>query len=295
MRNHSINVDNFDLELTLTCGQTFCWHRADGEFFDDESSNQSSGDGSWFYTFRQGQPLMVKQEKPSELKIKTDLESSEVKRALGLKKDLEGVFSGFPDDENLNKARDNLWGLRIVRDEFFPCLISYLCSPQMRIPRIKQMHDSIAQEYGGAVSVEGRYLNRFPNLEELSEASEKDLRSLGVGYRAEYITRTVEILEKDFQSSRLQELGYEEAREYLKQLYGVGDKVADCVLLFSCGFHQAYPVDTWAEKALKNLYPELHSENYNELSANVRDYFGENAGYAQEYLFHAARTDILDV
>jgi 3-methyladenine DNA glycosylase/8-oxoguanine DNA glycosylase len=164
----------------------------------------------------------------------------------------------------------------------------------MRIPRIKKMHNSISREFGEPIEMEQKSVYRFPTVKELSRASEEELRSLGVGYRAEYISETVEIIRSDFDSDKLQDFEYEEAREYLKQLHGVGDKVADCVLLFSCGFHQAYPVDTWAEKALKAIYPELHSEDYNELSGNVRDYFGQNAGYAQEYLFHAARNDIIE-
>ena len=290
MRRFSIPVEDFDLELTLTCGQTFCWHRLHGDLFED-----SSRENSWFYTFRNGKPVMVRQDQPDELTVKTDLEPSRVRQALGLNKNLQKVFSRFPDDKELEKAKKSLWGLRIVQDEFFPCLISYLCSPQMRIPRIKKMHNSISREYGKPVEVEQKSVYRFPTAEELSQASEEELRSLGVGYRAEYISETVDIIQSDFNSDKLQDFGYEEARKYLKQLHGVGDKVADCVLLFSCGFHEAYPVDTWAEKALKTLYPELHSNKYDELSRNVRDYFGQNAGYAQEYLFHAARNDVIEL
>jgi N-glycosylase/DNA lyase len=283
---HSINTDDLDLELTLTCGQTFCWHRTEGELYGDG--------GDEFYTFRNGKPLIVRQNDES-LKIETNLGISEVEEALGLHHDIEEVFDQFPADPRLDKAREELWGLRIVQDEFFPCLISYLCSPQMRIPRIKKMHNQIAREYGETVDYNGRSLLRFPDREELSEASEDDLRELGIGYRAKYISETMDILQEGFDHSEMDEMSYFEAREHLKKLYGVGNKVADCVLLFSKGFYEAYPLDTWALKAVEKYYPEHHSEDYEEASRNLRDHFGEYSGYAQEYIFHAARKGIIEV
>lgn len=286
MNKLEISAENFDLELTMTCGQTFCWHRVDGELY-------GSG-GSRFYTFRNGEPLIVEQQGET-LFAETELSREEVEKALGVHHDIEEIFSTFPRDERVEKARKELEGLRIVSDEFFPCLVSYLCSPQMRIPRIKQMHDDIAREYGEEVEVDGERLLRFPTAEELSAATEKELRDLSVGYRAPYIVRSTEFFRNGFDHRRLRDMSYENAREEMKQFHGVGDKVADCVLLFSLGFTEAYPLDTWAMKAVKRHYPELHSEKYGEASRNLREYFGEHAGYAQEYLFHAARNDIIKV
>ena len=300
MKELSLQTENFDLEATMTCGQTFCWHRVDGSLYEEEAEDQRSSEGEdavqpHFYTFRNGEPLIVEQKNDGEIIARTELEKSEVEEALGLHRDLDEIFSGFPEDENLEKAREQLWGLRIIQDEFFPCLISYLCSPQMRIPRIKEMHNKMAENFGEVREVDGIEMRRFPTLEELSEASEEDLRDLGVGYRAKYIVESVKILQEDFEVEKFEELDYEAAREEMKKLYGVGDKVADCVLLFSLGFHEAYPIDTWAQKALKENYPELHSDDYDEASENMRDYFGEHSGYAQEYLFHAAREGIIDI
>lgn len=283
---YSLNAKNFDLELTLTCGQTFCWHRTEGELYGEGSGK--------FYTFRNGEPLIVRQE-GNKLQVETTLEESEVRQALGLHHDIEEVFNQFPEDPRLEKAQEELWGLRIIQDEFFPCLISYLCSPQMRIPRIKQMHNEIAREYGEKMKYEDETLLRFPNQEELSEATEDELRELGIGYRAKYISETLDILQNDFDHSEMDSMDYIGARGYLKNLYGVGNKVADCVLLFSKGFHEAYPLDTWALKAVEKHYPEHHSDDYEEASENLRQHFGEYSGYAQEYIFHAARKGIIEV
>ena len=287
MQRYELSPEHFDLEETMTCGQTFCWHRIEGKLYEDGKTH--------FYTFRGQKPLIVEQKEDGRIIVETELPKQEVERALGLQHDLEDIFQTFPEDENLEQARQELWGLRIIQDEFFPCMISYLLSPQMRIPRIKKMHNDIARKYGGTQKVDGIELLRFPTAEELAEATEDELRDLGVGYRAKYIVETMEILEDDFNHEEIEEMSYEDARDYMKQLYGVGDKVADCILLFSKGFYEAYPIDTWADQALKENYKNLHSEDYDELSGNMRDYFGKYSGYAQEYIFHAARNDIIDV
>ncbi len=286
MEKFSIPAEDFDLELTMTCGQTFCWHRMKGELYGSGSSR--------FYTFRNGRPLIVEQ-RDGRLFVKTELSRSEVEKALGLHRDLGSVFETFPEDPRLEKAKQEFWGLRVVQDEFFPCLISYLCSPQMRIPRIKKMHDDIARNYGGVEEVGERELLRFPTVEELSEATEEELRELGVGYRAEYIVETVKMLQNGFDPDELRTMEYGAAKEKVKQFHGVGDKVADCVMLFSLGFEEAYPIDTWAQKAIQEHYPEHHSSNYDETLRNLQDYFGDYAGWAQEYIFHAARNGIIEV
>ncbi|WP_414837739.1 DNA-3-methyladenine glycosylase family protein [Candidatus Nanosalina sp. VS9-1] len=286
MERYVLDDEDFDLELTMTCGQTFCWHRVAGTLYEDGEPH--------FYTFRKNKPIII-EDTDEGLVARTELPREEVEEAVGLDRDLQEIFSTFPDDRKLEKAREELWGLRIIQDEFFPCLISYLCSPQMRIPRIKEMHNKMAEKFGETRMIDGIEMRRFPTLEELAEASEDDLRDLGIGYRAKYIVETVKILqETDFDPEEVRGMEYEEAREEMKNLYGVGDKVADCVLLFSLGFYEAYPIDTWASQLIEEQYPELFSDDYEEISKNVREYFGEDAGYAQEYLFHAARKGILE-
>lgn len=284
MNHFVLKPDHFDLELTLTCGQTFCWHRVDGNLYEDGENK--------FYTFREKKPILL-EEKEEGIEVKTEHDRESVEEALGIDHDLQKVFNNFPENQKMNAARDEFWGLRVLNDEFFPCVISYLCSPQMRIPRIKQMFNKMAREYGEAVEFSGEELLRFPTREEMSDATEEELRDMGIGYRAKYIAETLKILEEeDFDSRKVREMDYEDAREEMKRLYGVGDKVADCILLFSLGFHEATPIDTWGQKALENHFPELHSEDYHEISRNMREKFGDKAGYAQEYMFHAMRNEL---
>jgi len=287
MNKFSIQPEHFDLELTLTCGQTFCWYRVEGELYGEGNEE--------FYSFKKGKPVVLRKQE-DKIEVETELSESEVRQMLGLHHELEEMFDDFPEDAPLEKARDEYWGLRVIQDEFFPCLISYLCSPQMRIPRIKEMHNQIAEKYGDEVEFNGIEAYSFPTPEQLSEATEDELRELGVGYRAKYIVESVKIIqETDFDHEKIKDMEYSGAREEMKRLYGVGDKVADCVLLFSLGFVEAAPIDTWGYKVMEAHYPELHTDDYGQISENMREYFGENAGYAQEYLFHAVRNGVLEV
>lgn len=287
METYKISPENFDLETTLTCGQTFCWNRINGKLYEDGENH--------FYTFQNQKPIIVKEEnedKEHQITIKTELSKEKSLKALGLGHDLEDVVQTFPSDPKLEKAHQHYEGLRIIQDEFFPCLISYICSSQMRIERIKEMHNKIAEKYGEKQKINGKELYRFPTQEELSEATEEELRELGIGYRAKYIVETMKILEQEdeFRHEKLEQ-DYETAKQEMKKLYGVGDKVADCVLLFSKNHKQATPLDTWVNQALEKHYPKLKADKYEETSENLRNYFGEHTGYALEYLFHAIRND----
>ena len=285
MTTHRIPAKHFDLETTMTCGQTFSWHRTEGELYGEGSDE--------FYTFRKGKPLLVRQE-GDRVVAETDLPAEEVRKALGLDRDLEFIFNSVEKDERIERAMEEYWGLRILQDEFLPTLISYITSSQMRIERIKKMHNSIAERYGQKVEYEGRELLRYPDRDGISRVTEEELRDMGLGYRAEYVAETAQMVQ-DVEEEQIRELEYEDAREELKQFHGVGNKVADCVLLFSLGFHEAAPLDTWAKKVLKTHYPEIHHDRYETASENFRKRYGENTGYIQEYLFHAARNGLIEV
>ncbi|MFB6215834.1 MAG: DNA-3-methyladenine glycosylase, partial [Candidatus Aenigmatarchaeota archaeon] len=133
------------------------------------------------------------------------------------------------------------------------------------------MHDAISKKYGERIEYNGVAGYRFPTPEELGEATEDELRELGVGYRAKYIIESTKMINNGFSPEKVKNLEYEEAREKMKELYGVGDKVADCVLLFSLGFLEACPLDTWAQQALDAHFPDLVGKNYEETSANMRE------------------------
>lgn len=272
------------LKTTMEVGQTFSWYKESGQ-------NLYTGEGDRYYTTKEGNVLVVWQEGGKLHYRATGGMEKQIKERLRLYEPLEEIVGEIKGtDEVLDKALKNYRGLRILKDDMFPCLISYLCSPQMRIPRIKKMFNSLAGEYGSKIKVEGKEYLQFPTVEQLSKASEKDLRELGIGYRAKYIEKTVQkLMDGVVDLEKIPEIGYRKAHDEIQKLYGVGDKVADCVLLFGAGYLEAFPIDTWIKKAVSKHYPEMYDENYKQLAENFRNYFGKYTGYAQEYLFHHIR------
>lgn len=276
--------DELDLKTTMEVGQTFSWYKVSGD-------NLYEIEGDRYYTTKDGDVLILWQEDDKLYYKATGGMEEEIHHRLRLDESLQEIISDVEGtDEVVDKAIQKYEGLRLLQDDFFPCLISYLCSPQMRIPRIKKMFNSIAESFGETVTLGDKEFLQFPTVEQLSEASEEDLRDLGVGYRAKYIVRTVEQLQEGLVSyEELKDLEYEEAHKEITKLFGVGSKVGDCVLLFSVGKMEAVPIDTWVKKAVKKFYPEIYSKNYQEMRQNFVEYFGNHVGYIQEYLFHYIR------
>nr|WP_143420947.1 DNA-3-methyladenine glycosylase [Halorubrum halodurans] len=210
---------------------------------------------------------------------------------LRLDDDLDAIRDATPDLPLLERAYDRYEGMRLVRDPAFPCLVSFICSAQMRVARIHGMQRGLRETYGDAVELDGRTYHAFPAPERLAERSESDLRDLSLGYRAPYVRRTAELVASGEADPReAVDLPYEEARESLTRFVGVGDKVADCVALFSLGFLEAVPLDTWINTTIEEYYPDCDRGSYAETSRAIRERFGgEYAGYAQTYVFYYLR------
>jgi N-glycosylase/DNA lyase len=162
----------------------------------------------------------------------------------------------------------------------------------MRVERIHGMQGRLAREYGEPVEFDGRTYFAFPTPAQLAAATEADLRDLSLGYRAPYVQRTAEMVAEGVaHPDDAREMTYDDAREYLTQFVGVGEKVADCVLLFALDFLEAVPLDTWIRTAIEEYYPECERGNYADTSRAIRERFGgEYAGYAQTYVFFYLRT-----
>lgn len=276
-----------DLATTMEAGQTFAWHRSSGE-------NLYTGEGDRYYTTKGGDVLVLRQDGDTLHYRATGGLEREIEHRFRLHESLSEIMGQIRGtDRFLDRALDTYQGLRVLNDDLFPCLISYLCSVQMRIPRIKELYDTLAREYGEPVTVDGRTYLQFPTLQELAEASEEELRDLGVGYRATYIAETTsQLMREEVDLSALRDMTYRDAHDELKELYGVGDKVADCVALFGLGHLEAFPIDTWIRQAVEQHYPQLHADDYHAIADNFREYV-DHVGYAQEYLFHYMRNEEL--
>ncbi len=280
----------FDLQSTLESGQSYLWWRADGKDFDD--GTQYGGE-AWYVTTTRaaGDPAVVRvRQRDGLLEWESTIDAEPVLvRRLRLDDDLESIRATAPNDEVVQAAYDSYWGMRLVNEPAFGTLISFICSAQMRVSRIHAMQQSLREAFGTPVEFGGKTYYAYPTPEQLAAATEQELRALSLGYRAPYVRRSTEMVAEgtpvdvDGQS-------YEQARETLTQFVGVGDKVADCILLFSLGYLEAVPLDTWIRQSIEEYYPDCDRGNYADTSRALRDALGgEFAGYTQTYVFHFLR------
>ena len=174
-------------------------------------------------------------------------------------------------------------GLRLLNQPFAETLLCFLCSATKQIPQIKIMCENMAREIGSEIIPGGPHA--LPTWEQLSNTSESVLRSLGLGFRAKNIKQTADLIAGSNKIlEEIEGLSYEEAKEELIKFPGVGSKIADCTLLFGAQKYQAFPVDTWILKVLKNRY-KLEGWSKDQLEQFGRVHLGPLAGYAQQFLF----------
>ena len=267
-----------DLASTLLSGQAFRWRR----------------EGPWFMGVVFDNSVKMR---PAEGGVEL-VSSPDDERALeplmrdylGLDSDLDSIYSSFAQDERLTTATRRHAGMRVLRQDPWECLISFICSSASNIKRITGNVESICSAFGRPIRTDGQVRHTFPSPRALSAAEPGALRELGLGYRAEYIAataRSVAAGEVDLMS--LREDSYDDALEALVGLDGVGDKVANCVLLFALDKLDAFPVDVWIERALSEWYMSGRKLSRRDMRLWARDHFGPYAGYANHYLFHDRR------
>lgn len=282
------SVGRLDLQATLESAQSFLWHRVDGGMYEETAA---SGGDYWYYTVVEDDLVFARQQSGRlEWRATTDA-ASILRHRLRLDDDLGEIFDSFPEDPTLENARRQYSGLRVVRDPFFPCLISFICSARMPVERIHALQSNLAQEFGSRVPVDGSTYNAFPRPDQLVAASEIELRNLGLGFRSPYVERTTQmVVEEDITEAFLRDRSYEEVHEELQSFPGVGPKIADCVSLFAFGHLEAVPIDTWTRRLIERYFPDDVADSYDATATAFRDRFGGHAGYAQTYLYHYERS-----
>lgn len=213
--------------------------------------------------------------------------------------DARAIFRELSRDPLVRKLVKAYPGLRLMRQEPHQCLFSFVCASNTNIPMIRRMLYSITRKFGRPATVDGMEFFSFPSAAVINRAGIDELRACGLGYRAKAIKAAAHAIamgQIDF--DELKAAGYGEAKKELLEIYGIGNKIADCVLLFSLEKLDAFPIDVWIARALAGHYPWLHEKKfgekiterqYEELSGNARHYFGRYAGYAQQYLYYHMR------
>jgi len=191
------------------------------------------------------------------------------------------------NDETMKKAVKFGQGIRILKQDFFECLISFIISQQNNIPRIQKAVEGFAEMFGEEKSYMGEKYYTFPDPCDVKNITEKDLEPLKLGYRNSYIVEAIKkAASGELCGEELEALDYEEAKKKLLSVRGIGNKVADCILLFSLGKFEAFPVDTWIKKAMQTLYG-VEEKNISEYK-NIN--YGKYSGFAQQYIFYYMRS-----
>ena len=199
------------------------------------------------------------------------------------------IEESFKKDGVLAKTIECSKGMRLLVQEPFETLISFIISANNNIGRIKGIIERICALCGEEIEFEGGKYHAFPKPDVLAGLTEEQLKLCGAGYRAQYIRETSQVVAQgDFDLFRLYDMDYNEAKKCLITLKGVGPKVADCILLFAYGKKNAFPVDVWMRRVLIGMYG-FEPKNPAQAEAFAAEHFGEYAGIAQQYLFNYAR------
>ena len=262
------DVQDFDLSQILQCGQSFRWKQAtdgfDGVALSKKVRAEQNGDSVIIYGAEQGEGW---------------------EEYFDLGRDYSAIKKQYSKDKYLNEGMSFAQGIRVLNQPLFETLISFIISANNNVKRIMGIVERISEKYGERI---GEDAYDFPTAAALANADEEGLKQCGAGYRAPYIIKTARMIESGFPLGSLKTMPYEQARLTLTELCGVGMKVADCVCLYSLGFSQAFPHDVWMNKVLCGVYG-YKGKNDKDMRAFVDTQFGENAGIAQQYLFHYAR------
>jgi N-glycosylase/DNA lyase len=194
-------------------------------------------------------------------------------------------------------------GLRIMRQRPIQCIISFLCSSNNNIPRNRLIMRNLSKKFGKKVEWDGNEFYTFPSLRALHTTSVPELLLCGLGYRTEFVIKTVrEIVKQETDMVKLAEMDYDKAKQEILKLSGVGDKIADCILLFSLNKLEAFPIDTWIIKFFQKKSNQILDEDmkikekiapnqYRVLSKKIREHYGRYSGYAQQYLYYSIREE----
>ena len=275
-------IPTFDVKNIFECGQCFRWNK--------------EKEDSYIGVFGTN-ILRIRQEEKKIYFEGVNQQDKDLKEICRYYFDMERDYENLQkklkkEDSILEKSIQYGEGIRILNQDLWETIISFIISANNNIPRIKGIIERLSQNYGTPIRWKHTTYYTFPSPEELAKASIEDLRRLGLGFRDKRVYETTKmIIEKQVDLQKLQEeKDFEKIRNTLLSLSGVGEKVADCILLFSTLKRlEAFPVDVWVKRVMNELY--IHKENITnkEIQEIAYQKFGELRGLAQQYLFYWRR------
>lgn len=270
------NIRDFNLIHIFECGQSFRWYP------EDDKSYTGVAQGRVLNISLDGNTATFKNTNEREF-------NAIWYEYFDLARDYGQIKNSLSYDEVLKDAIKFGEGIRILRQDEWEILISFIISANNRIPMIRKAIRKISEKWGNRLEYNGKTYHTFPAPDALSHASVEELEKCNTGFRAKYIKQTTEmVLKGEIDLYGLKNMGYAKAKQELMKLPGVGPKVSDCILLFSMGYYEAFPVDVWVKRVMQYFYltPDV---SLNKIQQYAQDKFKNLAGFAQQYLFYYAR------
>ena len=274
-----INIKSyFDIESTLFSGQVFRWRKID----------------DWYYGIINDKVVKVKQ-LDNAIEVYCDdidevLLSDLTNKYFNLDLNINKIYNQLSKDEFIKNSIKKHKGMRILKQDPWECLISFICSSVSNIKRISKNIEDLCLNLGDNIHLSNYYRQSFPKPKDIIYAGPDLLRELKFGFRSEYIYESAKMIESgEILLDKIYELPYDESLKILTAFPGVGDKVANCVLLFGFNKLDAFPVDVWINRAITNNYLGGGKLSAILIRDWARRYFGDYAGYANHYIFHNIR------
>ena len=270
------NKFTIDIDNSINSGQVFLWKKI--------KKNWYGIDGQNILKINQGGKIESIQNTKTDFFRKND--------------DIQKIIKSISKDKTVKKAISQYEGLRLFNQDPFQCMISFIISSNSNIQKIKNSLEKISKKFGTKLVVQNEEFYLFPKPEKIAKASINEIKTCGVGYRAPFIKEAAKMVTlKKINFEYLKNSDYNETKRNLRLIPGVGNKVADCIMLFSLNKLDAFPLDTWMIKILEKYYSnEFHIETktitekqYEILHKKIVDYFGPYCGYAQQFLFKMER------
>ena len=269
----SINIQD-----TINSGQLFLWSRYDTKWY------LTNGDDI----------LLVDEKGPFSI---SSLQRNEFD-LFRITDDFERIISELSRDKILKDAITRFPGLRLTRQDPFQCYISFIVSSNSSIQNIRLALQKMAKKFGKKVTFDSIEFHAFPTPERLAKATISELSSCGLGYRSKFVKNAAKMVKEDqIDFDSLKKQSYQTAKSELLQVDGIGNKVADCIMLFSLEKTEAFPLDRWIVRSLQSYYGDqfsiegktLTDKKYQAIHDKTVDYFGQYAGYSQQFLFKLIR------
>jgi len=267
----SIDVDN-----SINSGQVFLWEKHGSDWYGIDGQD------------------VLKINKNGVIKSIRNLKTDFFRK----NDNMQEIIKSISKDKTVKKAVKEYEGLRLFRQDPFQCLISFIISSNSNIQKIKSSLEKITKKFGKKVKIQNKEFFLFPEPEKMAKATIDEIKSCGVGYRAPFIKEAAKmVILKKIDFEYLKKCDYHEAKKNICLVPGIGNKVADCIMLFSLNKLESFPLDTWMIKILEKYYSKefkietktITQKQYELLHEKIVNYFGPYCGYAQQYLFKMER------